>query len=167
MEVALFACIKEMQTPANHNSTIKSCSACTSSEHLQKLQRRCLRGKGRVQQGAKPPQGMRSWSHQQMQFLGTEDDQHLVSAASGTYTSLPADTLLHWRHTELVFLHSCTRWHMRLSLAAYGHILTLDSQLVQCHKLTLPVVTQKFSRTENVYTRGEKWARRMISSRCW
>lgn len=70
VEVALFACIKEMQTPALHNSTIKSCSVCTSSEHpfgavplaqsdLRKLHRRGLGGRGRVLQGVKLPQGMK------------------------------------------------------------------------------------------------------------
>lgn len=54
----LFACIKEMETPANHNSTIKSCRTCTPSEHLQELQRRDLREKGRVLQGTKPAWGM-------------------------------------------------------------------------------------------------------------
>lgn len=108
-----------------------------------------------------------SWSHQEMLFLGTEDDQHLVSATSGTYISLPADTLLQWQHTELVILYSCTWGHTGLSLAEYGHIFTLDSQLVHCHKPTLPVVTRKFSRTENEYSRGEKLVKRVFSSRCW
>lgn len=112
MEVALFACIKEMQTPANHNSTIKSCKACTSSEHLQKLQRRGLRSKGRVLQGAKPPRGMKppsltricnSWERKiistlSQQRLGfTPDYQQTFSCIGDTqswfsHTAIPSGT---------------------------------------------------------------------------
>lgn len=108
MEVAPFACIKEMQTPANHNSTVKSCWACTSSEHLQKLQRRGLRGKGRVLQGAKPPWGMKlpdltrkrnSW---ELKMIGTLSQQPLGLTPDYQQTfSCRGDTQSSFSHTAI------------------------------------------------------------------